>query len=659
MKPLFALFVLITIISFSKSLPHFIYDGIESFHDCSQETEEISFSIYGTLSEEIKENMKIENYFLEDMGEFQCSLKKNKNLKNKKRQHKILCSIKGSFERKGYILDEPKISGFDFKKENGETSWPKVPESKTFLIGKCGKKIEIDNEPLLTLTSTVYTNPLETVRKTVVDQALASLPKRASTTLNNMCSSMKSAKQSYSLSEAESAYLVYKWLGNNIVYDCYALHHGGIDHSGSGTYSKGKGVCSGYADLFETMCDYLGLETEYVVGYSKGEGFNPGVIPQKTDHAWNAVKIGSSYYLIDITWGAGSCDGDTYVSNFRDFYYCTNPEAFIRTHFPEEKQWQLISPTISLETFVNSLKLEDAFYTNGFTSISPDVPSFSCIGGFTVKFTYDTSKNIAILNNIYLLQGNTYYEQSNSCFYTKGNGIAEVTCITNSKGEYMLRIFGGPAGSESYPQIVEYIIQSTQTAENPLGFPTVYGLYSNSDTQLKEPLYCPLTKGSFYNFKVTTTTYNNLHLIIGESHYQELDSDGKGEFTGEDVYIHGNRVALVTLNNNQYSFILQYTTANDPNSTEEPTFPYGYSAPKNVLYSPLRDTLKKGQSYLFKIKCESANDMIVVDGGSIIHLDKSGSIFSKTITIKGSSKVQIASYKNNAYTTFYYYLTSS
>jgi hypothetical protein len=659
MKKLFEIFFLVIIISASKSLPHFIYDGIESFRDCSQETEEISFSIYGTLSEEIADNMKIENYFLEDMGDFQCLLKKNENSKNKNRQHKIFCSIKGSFERKGYILEEPKVSGFDFKKENGETSWPKVPESKTFLIGKCGKKIEIDNEPLLTLTSTEYSNPLETVRKGTVDQAIAGLPKRSSTTLNNMCAAMKSAKQSYSLSEAESAYLVYKWLGQNIVYDCYALNHGGIDHSGSGTYSKGKGVCSGYAELFETMCDYLGLDSEYVVGYSKGAGFTPGVIPTRSDHAWNAVKIGSSYYLIDITWGAGSCDGDSYIANYKDFYYCTNPEAFIRTHLPEEQQWQLISPTINLETFVNMLKLEEAFYSNGFTSISPDAPSFSSKGGFKITFTYDDTENIALLNNIYLLQGNTYYQQSNACFYTKGDGVAEITCVTNYQGQYMLRIFGGPAGSESYPQLVEYTIQSTQTAEIPLGFPTVYGLYSNSDTQLLEPLYCPLTKGALYNFRITSTTFSNLHLIIGDNHFYELDNDGNGLFTGDDVYIHGDRVALVTLNNNQYQFILQYTTANDPNNPEEPTFPNGYSAPKNVLYSPLTDTLRKGQSYLFKIKCESANDMIVVDGNNIIHLDKDGSMFSKTITINGSSgKVQLASYANRSYQTFYYYFTS-
>ena len=447
MKQLFEIFFLIIIISSSKALPHFIYDGIESFHDCSQEIEEISFSIYGNLSEEITEIMKIENYFLEDMGEFQCLLKNNENSKNKNRQHKIICSIKGYFERKGYILEEPKISGFDFIKENGETSWPTIPESKTFLIGKCGKKIELDNEPLLTLTSNEYTNPLDTVRKEIVDKAIENLPKRTSTTLNNMCSAMKSAKQLYTLSEAESAYLVYKWLGHNIVYDCYSVNHGGIDYSGSGTYSKGKGVCAGYAHLFETMCDYLGLETEYVIGYSKGEGFKPGVIPKKSDHAWNAVKIESSYYLIDITWGAGACDGDTYIANYRDFYYCPNPETLIRTHLPEEKQWQLISQTISLETFVNMLKLEADFYINGFTSISPDVPSFSSKDEFTITITYNNTENIGLINNIYLLQGDTYYLQNNTCFYIKGEGTAETICITNYIGQYLLRIFGGPTDS--------------------------------------------------------------------------------------------------------------------------------------------------------------------------------------------------------------------
>ena len=179
-----------------------------------------------------------------------------------------------------------------------------------------------------------------------------------------MISSMVAAKAQYFLSEAECAYLVYKWLAENIEYDCYALHHGGIDYSEEGTYNKGKGVCAGYSKIFEKMCDSLLLDSYYVIGYSKGSGFTPGVIPKKTDHAWNSVKIGSSYYLVDSTWGSGSCDGDIYTANFNDFFFCTNPEAFIRTHLPEEKQWQLISPTITLETFVKTLGLFATFYEN-------------------------------------------------------------------------------------------------------------------------------------------------------------------------------------------------------------------------------------------------------------------------------------------------------
>ena len=657
MKKSLILLIILALLSFSNSFPHFIYDGIESFRDCSKEEEEISFSIYGTLTEEINSaKMTIDNYLIDDMGEFECTLRENENSKNKKRKHKILCSIKGSFERKGYILKEPKVKGFDFLKEDGETSWPKVPEKKTFLIGKCGRKVEIDDEPLLLASSTSYSTPLETVRKATVDQVISSLPKRTSVSEASMCNSMNAAKTTYSLSEAESAYLVYKWIAQNIAYDCYALNHGGIDYTESGTYNKGKGVCAGYAQIFKTMCISLGLEAEYVVGYSKGAGFVPGVIPQQSDHAWNAVKIGSSYYLVDVTWGAGTCDGDIYSQNFREFYFCTNPEAFIRTHLPVEQQYQLVSPTINLETFVFMLRLSDAFYENGFTSIVPDASTITATGGFTITLTHDESYgNMALLNNLYFKQGNSYNQQSNACFYSHEAGSAEVTCITNYKGEYKLRIFGGPAGSSTYPQMVEYIIQSTKTADVPLGFPTLYGLYSNSDTQLIKPLYNPLTKGSIYEFKLTTTTYDNIHLIIGSNHYQELDNNGNGVFTGDYAYIHGDSVSVVTLVNGYYKYILQYTTVNDPSMTEEPTFPRGYSAPKNTLYSPLTDTLKKKKTYAFRIKCESCSDVAVYDQG-FNHLTKSGSEFSGSITINGGSgEVSIVNYKTNSYSIFYVY----
>lgn len=133
MKEAFMYILLIALISFSNSLPHFIYDGVESYKECSQETEYISFNIYGTLTEELdEEKMKVDDYILEDMGSFKCSLLLNKDSNNERRKHRIECKIQGIFERKGYILVEPKVEGFDFNKENGETSWPDEPEQKHF-----------------------------------------------------------------------------------------------------------------------------------------------------------------------------------------------------------------------------------------------------------------------------------------------------------------------------------------------------------------------------------------------------------------------------------------------------------------------------------------------------------------------------------------------
>jgi hypothetical protein len=128
------------------------------------------------------------------MGEFQCSLLNNEDSDNEKRTHKIVCSIIGNFERKGYILEEPKVYGFDFNDEKGKTTWPEQAEKKTFLIGEIGEKIEIDTEPILLGNLGAYVNPLNKVRKDVVDNALSSLPSRASVSINKMIESMNTAK---------------------------------------------------------------------------------------------------------------------------------------------------------------------------------------------------------------------------------------------------------------------------------------------------------------------------------------------------------------------------------------------------------------------------------------------------------------------------------
>lgn len=96
---------------------------------------------------------------------------------------------------------------------------------------------------------------------------------------------------------------------------------------------------------------------------------------------------------------------------------------------------------------------------------------------------------------------------------------------------------------------------------------------------------------------------------------------------------------------------------------KEPSFPENsIELPPHVLYSPIIDTLKKGNSYFFKIKCKSATEMFVFDGENMHDLTKNDDhTFSKQITIdKTATQVVIAGYLSNSEDTtiFYIYKTS-
>ena len=657
---------LISIFTISYSLPHFIYDGIESFHENLGFTNKISFTIYGSLTDEINmEKIKIQNYLIEDMGEFECSLLKNEK-DDKKRTYKIVCSIIGNFERRGYILDEPKIYGFDFLDEKGETTWPEEPERKTFLIGEIGEKIEIDNEPLLLGDIKPYVNPINKIRKDVVDNALNNLPQRSSVNKEGMIESMKKAKASFSLTEGETAYMVYKWVTQNIAYDCYnyQYHKENIDYTEEGTYNKGKGVCDGYAKLFLLFAKSIGLEAYRVVGYSKGASYYQGKLPTQTDHAWNSVKIEGNYYLLDSTWGAGSCDGANFKAKYREDYFCTDPEIFIRAHLPAEKEWQLISPTITLQQFVDMLDISLDFYSQGFKTVSPDAVTFNANGMFNVKFTYDSKTQKTILSHLYLLKGNTYYEQSNSCWFEKESTSGVLTCYTNEKGTYKLTLFGGAADLNTFPHLFEYKITSTETALNPKGFPITYSIFGSSDLKIIEPLYNPLTRSSMIKFVLKATTFDNLYIANkknNNNHFRELDKNSNGEFIGEDVYIFGDEVYISTLKGNTYSHIVQYKTIRNPNVAVDASYPDSFSAPKNVLYSPLIDTLQYNKIYFFEIKCDSVQKIAVIEGSNWTFLEKKGDKFSGNVKILGYANQVKISYEsgNGYYSTMYRYKANS
>ena len=379
--------------------------------------------------------------------------------------------------------------------------------------------------------------------KAKVNKSLSYLPKRESTSEIDMCTAMKKAQTKYSLNQAESAYFVFKWISENIAYDCYSYVHGGIDYNEESSYTNGKAVCATYSLIFKRMCEALGLETIKIIGYAKGTSYVPGKLPTKTNHAWNAVKIDSEYYLVDSTWGTGACNGDKFIKTLKEFYFCTKPEVFANSHLPVDNKWQLTSKIITLKEFVDTVKLNIGFYKYGFETISPSLSILNVEEKSKITLTYDKSiKNLSIINSFYYLEGNNYVETPNNCINLKKDGKFEVSFITNKIGNYRLIIKDGLFSSGIYEQLAEIRINCTKASKTSLFYPTIFPIYTYSETEIIDPLYMPLKEGNSYIFKVRST-YSSMY--VWNNVYKEMKKGADGLFTSDKIKISGDYVRIV------------------------------------------------------------------------------------------------------------------
>lgn len=171
--------------------------------------------------------------------------------------------------------------------------------------------------------------------------------------------------------DLEKVRAIFTWIAHKISYDDYGFNTGKYaDVSAQGVFKNRVSVCSGFAELFKAMVTEAGLEVVKILGYAKGYGYIQGQSLSSTNHAWNAVRIGSQWKLFDVTWAHGS--GTTVngrlqsVKKFDDFWFDTDPYAFVFTHLPENSQWQLINNPLSKIQFEQLPYVQSSFFVIGF-----------------------------------------------------------------------------------------------------------------------------------------------------------------------------------------------------------------------------------------------------------------------------------------------------
>jgi hypothetical protein len=160
-------------------------------------------------------------------------------------------------------------------------------------------------------------------------------------------------------------------------------------------------VCDGYAKLFKTLCDYAGVESEVILGYGKcylekDEKF-------KTNHTWNAVKIDSNWYLLDITWAAGYVTfSNDFVFRLDESYFLTPPQQFILDHYPEDLKWTLLEHPPTLREFHFSPFKYKSYIKYGISSASPPNGTIAASVGDTIRIELnlkDASKDKLIASD--------------------------------------------------------------------------------------------------------------------------------------------------------------------------------------------------------------------------------------------------------------------
>ncbi|CAM4151228.1 MULTISPECIES: transglutaminase domain-containing protein [Flavobacterium] len=113
-----------------------------------------------------------------------------------------------------------------------------------------------------------------------------------------------------------------------------------------------KTVCTGYAYLIKELSNLANIKCEIIDGYGRTANDETLrlIVP---NHSWNAVQLNNKWYLCDATWSSGYYNANEYKFqyDFNDGYFLTDPNWFVKNHFPLDSKWLLTAKETQFSAF--------------------------------------------------------------------------------------------------------------------------------------------------------------------------------------------------------------------------------------------------------------------------------------------------------------------
>ena len=256
--------------------------------------------------------------------------------------------------------------------------------------------------------------------------------------------------------EREKARAAFTWIAHTIAYDGSLRNK---PASAKTVLAQRRAACYGYAVLFEALVEAMGLEAEIVGGHGKGQGYEPGHgMESAQNHAWNAVKIGGRWGVLDCTWGAGHMDEQgRFVRRFTDHYFLTPPEEFVYDHFPDDARWQLMAGPISETEYLNRVHVKPVFFERGLRLVSYARAGLRTDSSLQV--TIGTPRDTVVTAELY--QAGRQLGTQYTFTQREAKGFV-VRAVFPTRGSYLLRVFAREreAVGGKYEMALQYAVEA-------------------------------------------------------------------------------------------------------------------------------------------------------------------------------------------------------
>ena len=223
----------------------------------------------------------------------------------------------------------------------------------------------------------------------------------------------------------------------------------------------------------------------------------------QTNHAWNAVFIRGSWFLLDSTWGAGHLDKSRqYKAKFNEFYFLPNPRQFVSSHFPymngdmvESMKWQLLEDPLSLERFNTLMRIRPEAFEIGVFPKSHLQSVINFEDELELTFKQEKELDNIFSTRLYKREGNMLSEVQFSTYMVINHGQLNIKVKPPETGDYKLEIFGRKQtanATDSSPQLFEYVLHCEVPVNNSdmriFPYPSAYPQAIIDECHVLEPL---------------------------------------------------------------------------------------------------------------------------------------------------------------------------